>query len=342
MFTFRRLVKDFRLSFVHSVGLLAGLTVIASANPANAQIAPVQLTPATQTFAGTGVKGFAGDNGPALSAAFSSPNAMAADAAGNIYISDLVNNRIRRIDGKSGIVTTYAGNGTKGYSGDNGPAIEAELNLPTGLATDRFGNLFLAEAGNSRVREINAATEIITTVAGNGIDADTGDGGSAVNASIGHPCAIAFDASGELYIADSEFAVVRAVNVGVITTYAGQMNQAGYGGDGGPATNANLNGLQGLAVNAVGDLYIADSLNNAVRVVLKRNGNIFTLAGTGQPGYSGDFGPGYSASLNYPIGLSFDTLENLYIADALAIAPPRSLNSTTRSGFWFSLTAACW
>jgi sugar lactone lactonase YvrE len=187
---------------------------------------------------------------------------MAIDAAGNIYIADKANQRVRKI-AASGIITTVAGKGTAGFSGDGGAATSAQLNQPAGVALDAAGNVYVLDSGNFRIRKI-AANGTIATVAGNGNSNDSGDGGAAVNAGI-NPSAIAADAAGNLYLADG--VTVRKVSAqGTISTMAGS-GVVGYSGDGGPAWNAQWRSAWGIAVDAAGNIYLADGQAAAIRMI---------------------------------------------------------------------------
>ncbi len=271
--------------------------------------------------AGAGPLGynFSGDGGPALNAAMRSPAGVAVDADGNLYIADKYNNRIRKVDFSSGIgiITTVAGTGENDFSGDNGPADEAELSSPSGVAIDGDGNLYIADTSNHRIRKVDAVTKIITTVAGaSSYGTFYGDGGPAVAAELNEPSAIATDSLGNLYIADTYNNRIRKVDAvtKIISTVAGSTSVDGFDGDGGPAQEARLNEPEGVALDSDGNLYISDTDNNRIRKVL-RNGIIMTIAGTGAAGYSGDVGPGIQAELDTPSGITLDSGGNLYIAD---------------------------
>ena len=255
--------------------------------------------------AGNGTPGFSGDNGPATSAELSYPGGVAVDSAGNVYIADTNNNRVRKVS--KGVIATVAGNGTPGFSGDNGPATSAELYTPEGVAVDSAGNLYIADADNNRVRKVSNG--IIITVAGlSGL----GDNGPAASAQLSDPEGVAVDSAGNVYIADTHYNRIRKVSSGVITTVAGN-GPAGFSGDNGPATSAQLSEPTGIAVDSAGNLYIADFENNRVRKV--SNGVITTVAGSGTQGFSGDNGAATSAGLYYPAGVAVDSAGDLYIAD---------------------------
>jgi formylglycine-generating enzyme required for sulfatase activity/sugar lactone lactonase YvrE len=269
------------------------------------------------TFAGNRTVLASGDGGPATSAGMSTFG-VAVDASGNVFIADSYNNLVRKVSA-DGIVTTVAGNGTQGFSGDGGPATSAALNFPVAVAVDASGNLFIADLSNNRVRKISASGTI-STVAGNGAaqggrGGSTGDGGPATSASLNFPSGVAVDASGNLFIADLYNYRVRKVSAGgTITTVAGN-GAAGYSGDGGPAASAKLTEPYGLALDASGNLFIADYGNTRVRKV-SASGTITTVAGNGNVGFSGDGGPAASAELNYPKGIAVDASGDLFIADS--------------------------
>lgn len=218
------------------------------------------------TLAGIGGAGFSGDNGKATQAGLFYPSGVALDNSGNLFIADTFNYRVRKVS-PNGIITTYAGNGTEGYSGDGGQAINAELDFPSAIAVDSSGNLYIADYNNSRIRKVTPAG-IITTVAGGGFNFP-GDGGPAINAQISFPSGVAVDSSGNIYIGDSGDNLIREVTTdGIINTIAGTLGAQGYSGDGGPATSATLNYPTGVAVDASGNVYFADNGNNVVREIL--------------------------------------------------------------------------
>jgi len=282
----------------------------------------VKITPAGTLVivAGNGTQGFSGDGGPATGAALNTPLGVALDAGGNVYITDSLNYRIRKVT-PAGTISTVAGNGTPGFFGDGGPATGASLGGnpvagPTGVAVDASGNLYIADSNNLRIRKVNSAGTI-TTIAGNGIRGFSGDGGPATGASLYVVTGVAVDAAGNLYIADPYSdgggRIRKVTPAGTISTVAGN-GLTGGGGDGGPATSASLNVPNGVAVDSVGNLYIADRNNRRIRRVTP-GGTISTVAGGGFSGFSGDGGPATSASLFSPSGVTVDAAGNLYIAD---------------------------
>jgi trimeric autotransporter adhesin len=276
------------------------------------------------TVAGNGTYGYTGDGGPASAAQLGQPWGLAFDANGNLYIADQGNEVVREVSGTTGIITTVAGNGTYGYSGDGGPATSAELSVPIGIALDGSGNLYISDGNNFVVRMVTAATGVMTTFAGNGTMGYSGDGGPAASASLNNPGGLAVDGAGDLIIADAGNGRVREVSVatGNITTIAGDgcTNPFGKGppcplGDGGPATSALLSGPGAVALDRAGNLYITDSGDERIRMVSGATGIISTVAGTGVQGFSGDGGPGTAAQMNGPLGLALDASGNLYFAD---------------------------
>jgi uncharacterized protein (TIGR03437 family) len=272
------------------------------------------------TVAGTsGSPGFSGDGGPAKSAKLHNPTGVAVDSAGNLYIADSLNNRVRKVD-TNGVITTFAGSSNTFASGvgDGAAAASANLNVPKGVAVDGSGNVYIADFGNYRVRKVSGGT--ITTVAGNGYNASTvgtyGEGGQAVNAPVA-PYNVALDSTGNIFIADSQDNIIRKVTVstGIITTVAGNAYN-GFAGDGGPAINAVLSGPQGMAIDASGNIFIADTGNYVIREVTT-NGNINTIAGTaGTAGSTGDGGAALSATLTDPSAIVLRSDGSLFIADA--------------------------
>jgi len=256
--------------------------------------------------------GYSGDGGAAVNAHLDNPIAVYADNAGNIYISDWGNARLRMVN-SSGIISTIAGNGMFGFSGDGGIATAAELNGPMGIFTDAAGNIYVADIGNERIRQINKAG-YINTIAGNGTYGFSGDGGHAISAAFEDPAGICGDVSGNIYVADEFNNRVRKINTtGIISTIAG-CGVHGYSGDGGVATLAELYYPSGVAVDSAGDILIADESNNCIRKV-NTQGIISTIAGNGVAGYSGDGDPANLAELSNAAGIGIDNKGNIYIAD---------------------------
>ena len=298
---------------------LAGTT--ASFNVAVAGIGPftyqwqfngINLPNIITTVAGNNYAIYAGDGGPAINASLNEPAGVTFDAAGNLFIADQYNNRIRKVD-TNGVITTVVGKSGFGYSGDGVAATNTTLYYPSGLAFDAFGNLFIADQYNNRIRKVNT-NGIIATVAGKSAIGSLVDGVAATNSSLGYPSGVAFDAAGNLYIADELNERIRKVDInGIITTVAGK-NGSSYSGDGGAATNASLYFPLTVTFDAFGNLYIADQVNNRIRKV-DTNGVITTVAGNSGSSYSGDDGAATNASLNRPYGVAFDAAGNLYIAD---------------------------
>jgi sugar lactone lactonase YvrE len=264
------------------------------------------------TYAGDGTKGFSGDGGPAIGAELAYPVGTAIDAAGNLYIADYTNNRIRKVT-PEGVISTYAGNGTAGFSGDGGAATSAEINGPLGIGFDGAGNLYIGDSYNQRVREVTPEG-VISTFAGNGAQGYNGDGIAATSSKLYYPAGIASDKNGDIFIADYFNNRVREVNTqGIISTVAGN-GTSGYSGDGGLATDAELYFPTGVALDATGNLYIADYYNNRVREVTT-GGIISTFAGNGAGGYSGDGAAATSAELHAPNAVATDSAGNVYIGD---------------------------
>ena len=264
------------------------------------------------TIAGNGTSGYSGDGGPALEAQFNYPGRMTFDAAGNLYIGDATNYCIRKVD-TQGIITTVAGNGTSGYSGDGGPATEAQLAGGYTVAVDPSGNLYIGDGNNYRVRKVDT-NGIITTIAGNGTQGYSGDGGPATEAQFASPYDVVLDSSGNLYISEAANYCIRKVDTnGIVTTVVGN-GTYGYSGDGGPATEAQISGSSKIAFDAWDNLYICDLYNYRVRKV-DTSGIITTVVGNGTEGFSGDGGPATEAALNTPRGIAVDPLGNLYFSD---------------------------
>jgi len=264
------------------------------------------------TIAGNGTSGFGGDGGAATSAKINYAADVMTDNAGNVYFSDCLNNRVRKISA-AGIITTIAGTGATGSGGDGGPATAAQFNFPYGLAMDDSGNIYVADFYNQKVRKINTSG-IISTIAGTGTGGYSGDGGPATLAEIWIPNYVCTDHSGNIYISDNQNNRIRKVNsAGIISTYAGN-GYATYGGDGGPATAASLNYPNQIRIDGSGNMYIGDHINYRIRKV-SPSGIITTIAGNGTPGFSPDGTMATAAELEDPLAICIDNSGNVYFSD---------------------------
>ena len=262
------------------------------------------------TVAGNAAATSLGDGGPATAALLGGPSDIAMDSSGNLYITEYDTHGVRKFT-PGGIITTVAGNHISGSGGDGGAAISASLANPEGVAVDNQGNLFIADRSNGRIRKVTPGG-IITTVAGGG--GAFGDGGLATNAQLDRPMDVAVDAAGNLFIPDLGFRRLRKVSAGgTITTVAGS-GQPRYSGDRGPATRAELDEPRHTALDAAGNLFIADVENNVIRKI-STDGTITTVAGTGQRGLAGDGGAATSALLKRPHGVAVGPDGSIYIAD---------------------------
>jgi sugar lactone lactonase YvrE len=261
------------------------------------------------TIGGTGAKGYGGDGGPAVKALFNTPHGIAADPAGDVYVADPPNERIRRIDAATGIVTTVAGSGSAGSSGDGGPATAARLNHPKGVEIAPDGSLYIADNDNNEVRRVDLTTGIITTVAGTGAAGFSGDGGPATAARLHEPRNIAFDGAGRLYIVDQDNGRIRRVGTdGVISTFA-----------------AGFTMPRDVAVDGDGNVYVADETANRIRRV-DPLGNVVPFAGTGVAGLSGDGGPADQAQIKGPRGVAFDAADHRILIGDTANSRIRSVS----------------
>jgi streptogramin lyase len=269
-----------------------------------------------RVIAGTGEGGFSGDNEPAIKAQLSAPHDLAVDSEGNLWIADTYNHRIRRIN-RQGVIATVAGNGKAEYSGDNGPALQASLNNPQGIAIERDGAILIADTYNHVVRRIDR-NGTITTFAGSE-PGFGGDGGPANKAQLNLPMAVAVAPDGSVYVSDAANSRIRSVTAdGKIQTVVGygpaqDTYGAGFGGDGGPAEKAKIFSATDIEFDAAGNLFIADSGNHRIRAV--REGTITTIAGSGRQGYSGDGKPALAAELNTPQKIAVAKDGSIFIAD---------------------------
>ena len=286
----------------------AGSVYVADAG--NHRVRKVDSSGIITTIAGTGGSGFSGDGGLAAAARLNFPVGVAVDAAGSVYVADTWNHRVRKVDA-AGIITTIAGKGLPGDGGDGGPATETRINNPVGVAVDGAGNLFVAETGSNRVRKVDAAG-IITTIAGTGEPIDAWAGGPSDQARFLFPSAIALDGAGNLFFVDA-MRIWKLDSSGIITVLAGT-GESGFGGDGGPAIEARLRSLGGVAVDAAGNVYVVDTGNRRLRKI-DTAGTITTVAGTGESGFDGDRGPAIEARLRPLGGVAVDAAGNVYVVD---------------------------
>lgn len=250
----------------------------------SAQASFAQTTYTITTIAGTGTAGFSGDGGPAINAQIERPFGIAIDANNNIYFSDY-SHRIRKINASNGVITTIAGTGVAGFSGDGGLANLAQLNSPVGLAIDNDQNLLVCDLENHRIRKIDLSTGVITTIAGTGAIAFSGNGELAINAALNHPTGILVDKNNDIYISDRQNHRIRVINhsTNIITTYVGSGN-SGNSGDGGFATNARISTPYFLTTDSTGNLIFVDTANHNVRKVDASTNIITTLTGNGVAG----------------------------------------------------------
>lgn len=356
-----------------SIAVSLGLSATAVGPP---QAPPTEAVPkfTITTVAGTGTCGFSGDEGPAIEACIERPTAVAVDTNGVLYIADESNLRVRMVTPEDGLISTFIGtgdtgvqtddryafetnllsaygiatdsennlyvlsrghakvfkvgedgiaqriigSGESGYSGDGGPAVDAQVNFPNHLVADGEGNLFLADSGNHCIRKVSPAG-VITTVAGTGERGFGGDGGKAIEAQLSTPAAIAIDAAGNLYVADFGNHRIRKVSPdGIISSIAGN-GTADYNGDGLPALECQIGEPCGVAVDAEGFVYIGDQINLRVRVVTP-GGRMYTVAGTGVQGLTGDGGPAKQAQLSNPDIIAVDQKGNVFVPDHLNCA----------------------
>tara|TARA_B100000315_G_scaffold78146_1_gene71487 strand:+ start:320 stop:1432 length:1113 start_codon:yes stop_codon:yes gene_type:complete len=256
-----------------------------------------------------------GDDGAAISAKLRFPSAIAVDQDGNLYISDTYNHRVRKLNRKNGVITTIAGNGEDGLSGDNGPATEASLSEPTGIAVDREGNIYIADLRNNKIRIVEGATGIIKTFAGNGDNYFSGDDGPAVNASLSGPSDVVLGKNKNIFIADTFNNIIRMVdaNTGIITTVAGDGDRFKITKK--ETTAKSLARPYSIALDSKGNILTTDSDNHLIRKIDGNTGEITTLAGNGKIGFSTDGTPADKAALNYPFGMAIDSKDNIYVAD---------------------------
>jgi DNA-binding beta-propeller fold protein YncE len=274
--------------------------------------APKRIT----TIAGTGVAGFSGDGGAGTSGQLNNPYGLVIGPDGGLYFCDIDNHRVRRLDLKTHKLSTVAGNGEKGYSGDGGPALAASLNQPYEVRFDHAGNMFFVDMPNHVVQRVDAKTKVITTVAGTGAPGFSGDGGPATKAQLRQPHSIALDSHGGLLICDIGNHRIRRVDLstGMMSTYAGTSERK-VPADGAPLAGAPLNGPRAIAIDPQGNLYVVLREGNSVYRIDPKAGVVTHVAGTGEKGHDGDGGPAKQAKLNGPKGVSWAPDNSLYIAD---------------------------
>lgn len=318
-----------------------GTEVYMSDVPTNAIWAYDSATKVTTLITGSLGPGYSGDGGPAAEAQLMGPRGLALDAAGNLFIADSGNHAIRRIAAADGTISTVAGTGSRGFSGDGGPATRAHLNTPDGVAFDASGNLYIADTLNQRIRKVNRAGTIIT-VAGSGAISTvghstggfgfSGDGGPAVYAQLSIPEGVAVDGRGNVYIADTGNDRIRRVDTkGIIRTVAGTGNNP-YSGDGGPAVRANLYAPVGIAIGLDGSVYFSERYQQTVRLITARGLLVLVAGRGGSRGGTGDGGYAVRARLNDPQGIAFGPGGELYIADTgnhriRMVSPDRTITS---------------
>jgi sugar lactone lactonase YvrE len=267
------------------------------------------------TIAGNGTAGYSGDGGAATQATLHQPYSLQIDNNGDIYIVDRLNAVIRKVTAATGLITTVAGTGEPGYSGDDGPGVQAQLREPNDCFLDGHGGLLIADIQDQRIRRLDLATGIITTFAGTGEKIRSGDGQHATGASILGARAVCMDPQGNTYICEREGNGIRKVDTsGIMSTFAGT-GERGYSGDGGPALHATWGAPKGIRCDRQGHVIVVDTENHAIRRIDARTGIVTTIAG-GHRGGDGDGGLATQAGLDRPHGCDLDTHGNLYIADS--------------------------
>ena len=267
------------------------------------------------TIVGSSVPGDTGDGGLADTATLRDPDGVCLDTAGNIYITEWYNDLIRKVDVHTGIISTICGITGGGFGGDGGLADTARLGNPGGVCTDAAGNIYIPDYNNHRIRKISVADGVINTIAGTGVNSYSGDSGLAINATLSYPNSVCVDVSGNVYFSEYGNNTIRRIDAltGIITTVAGTGAQ-GYSGDGDLATHAELAGPSGIFVDKHNYIYLAEYKNNVVRLITPTD-TIYTIAGTGGYGYTGDNGPPLNATFNNPTAVYTDDSGYLYIAD---------------------------
>lgn len=267
--------------------------------------------------AGTGAKGYSGDGGPAVQAKLDNPFDVAFDKAGSLYFSDTNNHVVRKVDAKTGIISTIAGCGKKGSAGDGGPATKAEMNEPYGIELDADGNLYIVDRLNFSIRVVDGRTGIIRTIAGTGKSGKSDDGIPGPTAALGEPNGLCLDGKGKLYIADVKDQRVRVLELktGTIGTACGTSGKKATAGDGGPVGSATLNGPRAVAMGRDGSLLVVEREGNCVRRIDFAKGTIDRVAGTGRKGFTGDGGPAKNATFDGPKEIDVDRHGDIFVVD---------------------------
>lgn len=268
------------------------------------------------TVAGTGQKGYAGDGGPATKAKLNEPYEIRFDAEGNMLFVEMRNHLVRRVDGKTGIISTVAGTGKKGFSGDNGPATRATMSSPHSIALDNSGNLYICDIGNHRIRRVDLKSGVISTFGGTGARQKTPDGAPLKGTPLNGPRALDFDGRSSLFLALREGNAVYRIDLDKQTLHhLGGTGKKGYAGDGGDAKQALLSGPKGIAIGPGGDIYLADTESHTIRVIRSASGIIETIVGDGKQG-DGPDGASRKCRLARPHGVFVDRAGNVYIGDS--------------------------
>ncbi|MCA8991460.1 MAG: hypothetical protein KDA88_05755 [Planctomycetaceae bacterium] len=273
-------------------------------------------TGVAETVAGTGEKGNSGDGGPATKAQVNEPYEIRFDADGNLYFVDMIAAVVRKIDAKSGVISTVAGNGKIGFSGDGGPAVEASMNRPHSITLDNNGNLYVCDIGNHRIRRVDLATGLIETFAGTGAKAATPDGAKLEGTPLNGPRALDFDGDHSLFLALREGNAVYRIDLTAQTIHhIGGTGKSGYTGDGGPAKAAKLSGPKGISLAKNGDIYLADTESHTIRVIRADSGNIETVIGDGKKGNGPDGNPA-ACRMDRPHGVFVDAQGRVFVGDS--------------------------
>ena len=281
----------------------------------NQAIRKVAVDGTISTVAGTGKRGYSGDGGPATKAELNEPYEVRFDKAGNLFFVERLNHLVRRVDTKTGVISTFAGTGKPGFSGDGGPATRASFKEPHSIQFAPDGSLYVCDVANNRIRRIDGGTGIVTTVAGNGQKKPTTDGAKFAGAALSGPRALDFDSAGNLWVALREGNAVYKLDLasGIAHRIAGT-GKKGFTGDGGPALAATLSGPKGLSVAPDGSVYVADTENHCIRRIDVKAGTIDTVAGDGQKGDGPDGSPP-SCKLSRPHGIFVDSDGDIFIGD---------------------------